>query len=147
MWNCKKSFWFDVMNAVKKGGVLSPILFNVYFEESLWRLQQNDIGCHIGTIFTGALCYADNLLLLCSTIRGLQKMITICSEFNTEYDVTLNQSKTAYMAFEIRHVSADLYLYLNSKLLQWNDTFNHLGIIITAYLRRLRYSVKTWSRF
>ena len=78
-WNCKKSFSFDVTNGVRQGGVLSPILFNVYFDELLHSLQQNDIGCHIGTIFTGALCYADDLFLLCPTIRGLQKMITICS--------------------------------------------------------------------
>ena len=107
--NCKKSFSFNVMNGVRQGGVLSPIIFNVYLDELLHRLQLNDIGCHIGTIFTGALCYADDLLLLCPTIRGLQKMITLCSEFATEYDVIFNPSKTACMAFENRHVSPDLH--------------------------------------
>ena len=111
---------------------MSPILFNVYFDELLHRLQQNDIGCHIGTIFTGALCYADDLLLLCPTIRGLQKMITICSEFATEYDVTFNPNKTACMAFGNRHVCPDLHLYLDGKMLEWTDTFKHLGNVITV---------------
>ena len=131
-WNCEKSFSFDVTNGVRQGGVLSPILFNVYFDELLHRLQQNDIGCHIGTIFTGALCYADDLLLLCPTIRGLQKMITICSEFATEYDVTFNPSKTACMAFGNRHVCPDLHLYLDGKMLEWTDTFKHLRNVITV---------------
>ena len=111
-WTCKNSFSFVITNGVRQGSVLSPILFNVYFDELLHRLQQNDIGCHIGTIFTEALFYADDLLLLCPTTRGLQKMITICSEFATEYDVTFNPSKTACMAFGNRHVCQDLHLYL-----------------------------------
>ena len=87
----------------------SPILFNVYFDELFQRLQQNDIGCYIGTISTGALCYADDLLVLCPTIRGLQKMTTVCSDFATEYDATFNPRKTAYIAFGNRHACPDLH--------------------------------------
>ena len=112
--------------------MLSPILFNVYFDELLHRLQQNDIGCHMGTIFTGTLYYSDDLLLLCPTIRGLQKMITICSEFATEYDVIFNPSKTACIAFGKRHACPDLHWYLNGKMLEWTDTFKLLGNVITA---------------
>ena len=119
------------MNGVRQDGVLSPILFNVFFDELLQRLQQNDIACQ-GTIFRGALCYADHLLLLCPTIRGLQKMIIICSEFVTEYDVIFNPSKTAYMSFGNRHVCPDLHLYLSGKMLEWTDTLKHLGNAISA---------------
>ena len=45
-WNCEKSFSFDVTNGDRQGGMLSPILFNVYFDELVHRLQHNDIGCH-----------------------------------------------------------------------------------------------------
>ena len=37
------------------GGVLSLILFNVYFDELLQRLQDIDIGCHVGTKSLGYL--------------------------------------------------------------------------------------------
>ena len=59
-------------------------------------------------------------------------MITICSEFATEYDVTFNPSKTACMAFGNRHVCPDLHLYLDGKMLEWTDTFKHLGNVITV---------------
>ena len=52
--------------------------------------------------------------------------------FITEYDVTFNPSKTACMAFGNRHVCPDLHLYMNSKMLEWTDTFKHLGYVITA---------------
>ena len=96
-------------------------LCNAYFGELLQRLKQKDIGCHIGASFTGALCYADDLSLLCPTTRGPQKMISVCSEFAEEYIVVL-----------IRPICPDVYLYLNGEKLEWTDTFKHLGNIITA---------------
>ena len=35
-------------NGVKQGGVLSPTLFCIYFDELLRRLRETDVGCHIG---------------------------------------------------------------------------------------------------
>ena len=87
----------------------------------LQRLKQKDIGCHIGASFTGALCYADDLSLLCPTTRGPQKMISVCSEFAEEYIVVL-----------IRPICPDIYLYLNGEKLECTDTFKHLGNIITT---------------
>ena len=82
LWNGTNSCPINVSTGVRQGGLLSPILFNVYMDELLLqRLQQQDIGCHIGTIFMGALCYADDLITLCPTRRGLQKMINVCQEF------------------------------------------------------------------
>ena len=50
---------YSVTNGVRQGGVLSPILLNVYFDELLQRLQDHDIGFHVGTKFVGAFGYAD----------------------------------------------------------------------------------------
>ena len=48
---------FKVCNGVKQGGVLSPILFAVYVDSLLGRLEQSGVGCHIGGHFVGALAY------------------------------------------------------------------------------------------
>ena len=80
-WNGTNSCPINVSNGVRQGGVLSSILFNVYMDELLQRLQKQDIRCHIGTILMGALCYADDLITLCPTRRGLQKMINVCQEY------------------------------------------------------------------
>ena len=35
-------------NGVKQGGVLSPKLFGIYFDELLRRLWETDVRCHVG---------------------------------------------------------------------------------------------------
>ena len=54
LWNNTASRYFNTKNGVKQGGVLSPILFTVYIDELLLRLQSSGYGCMIGhnaTIF------------------------------------------------------------------------------------------------
>ena len=45
IWGSVMSESFTVMNGVKQGGVLSPVLFAVYTDGLLLRLQESGIGC------------------------------------------------------------------------------------------------------
>ena len=61
---CENTFSpeFCIKNGVKQGGVLSFILFTVYFDELLLELKDSGYGCWIGNTFCGALAYADDVL-------------------------------------------------------------------------------------
>ena len=69
---------FSTENGVKQGGVLSPILFIIYFDELLKKLEANKVGCHIGNTFIGALGYADDVTLLAPSVNALESMIKTC---------------------------------------------------------------------
>ena len=56
-WGSVMSESFTVMNGVKQGGVLSPVLFAVNTDGLLIRLQESGIGCHMGGHYAGALAY------------------------------------------------------------------------------------------
>ena len=81
-------------NGVKQGGVMSPLLFTVYIDELLIRLQKCGYGCYIGNSFYGALGYADDVILLSPTVNGMKCMLQVCTNYGKEYNVLFNPEKT-----------------------------------------------------
>ena len=126
-WGGALSDTFTALNGVRQGGVLSPILFSIYFDELLSRLQQQPAGCRIGGQFMGAVCYADDVTLLCPSLKGLQQMLNVCEIFGEEYNVIFNAKKTVCCHFGGKTVVDNYKLYLNGAVLKWDNCVKHLG--------------------
>ena len=86
-------------NGVKQDGVLSPIFFTIYINKLLLILRTTGIGCHIGSAYIGALSYANDITLLCPSVRGLNEMIVLCCEYAKQYDIMFNPKKTVCINF------------------------------------------------
>ena len=52
-----------ICNGVKQSGVLSPLLFNIYLERLLLKLEAQGLGCHRHAMFVGAFIYADDITI------------------------------------------------------------------------------------
>ncbi len=52
---------FSVSNGMKQGGILSPILFSIYLDGLLTKLNKKCVGCHMGNNFVVCLAYTDDL--------------------------------------------------------------------------------------
>ena len=52
---------FVVRSGVRQGGILSPILFNVYVNDLVNNLVDKDCGCHVGLVFFGCFIYTDDI--------------------------------------------------------------------------------------
>jgi len=83
-----------VLNGVKQGGVLSPILFCIYIDGLLNKLNSSMTGCCIGSQFTGALAYVDDIVLLAPTAAAMRSMLRICEEYAKAFYVVFNASKS-----------------------------------------------------
>ena len=68
---------FLAVNGVKQGGVLSPVIFSVYFDGLLVRLEKARVGCHIGSYYVSALAYADDIVLLAPTPAAMRRMLVV----------------------------------------------------------------------
>ena len=47
-WGSTHSEFFPIGNGVKQGGILSPLLFNVYMDDLSLQLHRQPIGCSVG---------------------------------------------------------------------------------------------------
>ena len=68
-------------------------------EKILNALEIIHLGCFVNSSYLGALAYADDLLLLSSSLFTLQKMLDLCSEVGKFYDLLFNPSKTVCDVF------------------------------------------------
>jgi len=96
-WNSVYSKEFKVSSGVRQGGILSPILFNVYVDDLIDELRLSGCGCYCGRTFIGCIMYADDLLLLSPSANGLQDMLDICSTYGSMYNIIFNACKTVTM--------------------------------------------------
>ena len=130
-WNDTSSENFGVTNGVRQGGILSPLLFGIYIDELLCKLKQSGFGCHIGHLFAGALGFADDLILICPTESGIQKMLKICEAYAAEHDLIFNGAKSKLLIFNPQKVyESDPKLELNGELIPNVKSAVHLGNIL-----------------
>ena len=94
-WNNKISKTFPISNGVKQGAVLSPRLYCIYIDDLFAEMRRRKTGCWVGNTFGGILAYADDLLLMTSTLESFAKSsqsnITLCSaHIQTQLKAKLN---------------------------------------------------------
>ena len=85
---------FFTVCGVRQGGVLSPVLFAVYVDDIMERLNDSNPGCFIGDLYLGCIMYPDDLILISASVSILQKMILICEKEDEYIDMKLNTSKS-----------------------------------------------------
>ena len=98
-WGKATSVSFRVTNGVRQGGVLSPLLFNIYVNELSERLNKVPAYCAIGRVRISHLFYADDLCVIAPSVQGLRLLLRECEKYGIEYDVKFNPAKSHCMYF------------------------------------------------
>jgi len=138
-WNGVVSGCFSVGNGTRQGGVLSPYFFSRYIRGLLQSISASHIGCYIGCMPVNILAYADDIVMLSPSWRGLQTLIDnmlLCAQ---SIDMACNARKTVCMVVNpqcrSKMVSTSFPLFtLESSQLQFVSSFRYLGHIITNTL-------------
>ena len=97
-------YCFENSNGVKQGGIISPILFNVYMDGLSVLLNSSNIGGQIGHTFLNHLCYADDLCLISLSSAGMQKLLNLCSKYAVDHSLTYNAKKSFSLCYIPRTV-------------------------------------------
>ena len=121
MWNGVQSRWFAVVNGVKQGGVLSPVLFCVYIDGLLSAVSTSRIGCSIGAMFVGILAYADDIVLLAPTAHAMRCMLSICEAYAADFCVSFNAAKSKCVVCVYRQKPKELNFVRDAMFTNGND--------------------------
>ena len=94
----------------KGGGVLSPTLFGIYVDGLLDKLKENGIGCHVGDVFCEGIGYADDIILLVPTYKGLKNMVLTCEKYASDFNIIFNGKKSQLMVIGKRKSDCDIFV-------------------------------------
>ena len=126
-WGSASSTPFTVSNGVRQGGVLSPVLFSIYLDELLMKLESLDVGCFWNNHFAGALAYADDIVLLAPSASALRILLASCELHGSRLGLQFNPLKTQLINFRLGVSGSNSIFSFCGSTLQFSPTVLHLG--------------------
>ena len=132
-WGKSISEPFFCTNGVKQGGILSPHFFNLYMDNMSIKLNKCKIGCNIGDNLINHLMYADDLILISPSVKGLQRLLNECTLYGENNDIKFNPLKSKAMIIRskaFKNVELPNF-YLNHQILTEVTDIRYLGHIIS----------------
>ena len=137
------SKWFSVGKGVRQGCILSPYLFNIYAEnimrnvrndEQRYISQDNQLhdtydSLNIGGRKYPELRYADDTVLLSTTPEGLEKMIHAVKKHSENQNLYLNAKKTKILRTD--KTTRATNITIDNDLIEEVIDFDYLGSLIT----------------
>ena len=132
-WENTLSSCFTVRNGTRQGGILSPVLFNVYIDGLSTILQNVNVGCYMNNVCCNHLIYADDTVLLAPSVTALQQLLDICGDFINKNDLQLNASKSKYMAFGTDIIKGFCYpnVLIDGQSVKYYSNVKYLGVQIS----------------
>ncbi len=79
--------WFNVTVGLRLGCILSPILFNMNINDLVIHLKQLCSGIPVGGENVVSLMYADDIVLLASKERDLQRMLDVLDQWCMQWNM------------------------------------------------------------
>ena len=123
--------------------------FTIYIDDLLGDLCKLGVGCHWDSLFAGALCYADDLVLRAPSPSALRIMLNCCENFVTICGLKFNLSKTQLIRFSSFPSSCctACFYFCGQQLLFL--TLSHILVIffitISVRFKILTSNCVTWS--
>ena len=110
----------------------------MYMDPLLEQLRSLGVGCHVGGLWYGAVCFADDLVLLAPARTAAEMMLQCCEEYALEHNLHFStdpapaksKSKSIFITGKMRHQTCPDHLMLLGQKLPWVAQAAHLGHIL-----------------
>ena len=134
----KLSSPFNIQKGTRQGGLTSPFLFNVLYQDMIHDLSQSKNGLMIGNNTYSVFCYADDILLMSMTATGLQRLIDTANDYICAHGLSFNAAKSSCTVFGNHSFVYEPRWCLNGLTIQNMDEINYLGAILCYDSKRHR---------
>ena len=129
--NGSQSGQFPLLSGVMQGSPLSPILYSIFVDDLITRLNaEGGQGAMIGGRTFRCLLYADDIVLISSSWTHLQGMLRVCEDHSVENRYRFGVAKCEVVVSEEKPRFGALRIY--GEVLARVESFMYLGMPVTA---------------
>ena len=127
---------FNCPVGVRQGCMLSPLLFILFLNELVDKLEEEDPrGVQLSPSINEIqiLMYADDIAIFADTIGGLQRKINILQDYCNEWSLSVNLSKTQVVVFKNGGtVSRNEKWYFQNQKIETVSFYKYLGVTMSC---------------
>ena len=139
---------FLIQSGVRQGGVLSSIIFNYYINDCLEKVASMEVGCKLNLQKSNIIGYADDIIVLAPSVKGLQKFIDVLHVMLEKLCLKINKTKSVYMVFKGNMgYKCEHSVRLGDHILTRVNQIKYLGVIITYDLSLSEDITRTTDAF
>ena len=96
-WRGSTSSSFHPTRGTKQGSLISPLSLNIYINEMLHSLQEDERGLRIGNECFNHVAYADDITLVAAQPADLQDLMNLCTDYADKWRFSYGLKKTMCM--------------------------------------------------
>ena len=149
-WQGSISRAFPILQGVRQGALLSPLMYAIYINDLLIELEACQFGVRIGSLFCGSPTYADDMSLVAPSDVELQQMLDIAGMYAYKWQYTFNANKSKVMVFgesaaSRRELRKSRLWYISGSIIAESDSISHLGITLSLSGSSLNHTMKSIS--
>ena len=83
------------------------------------------MGC---SVYVGCIAYADDMILLSSSVNVLQKMLNVCTDCGRDLDILFNAQKSCLFKVGTAYKDHIGNLKIGEQIIKWGDSLKYLGV-------------------
>ena len=126
---------FECPTGVRQGCMLSPLLFILFLNELVGKLEQSDPrGIQLSPSINEIqmLMYADDIAIFANTIDGLQRKIDIIQDYCEEWNLSVNLKLKLLFDWYGGMISRDEKWYFKDKKIEVASHYKYLGVTMSC---------------
>ena len=134
---CRSEF-FDVLEGVRQGGVLSGLLYLIFINDLLQEIEKCNYKTGIFHITCCCPTLADDISCISLTPIGLQRILDICSNYSYRWRFRFNPQKSGIIQFSTSHRSTCIEFpwTISGIKIPLLQNITHLGIQLDSKLNQ-----------